>query len=148
MVAWAHCGFAFAVAAVLVLWLWSSGRAQRREPFIMACAWLVVTLAALAAAYAVPWEAYLPWADAATMSDLPPTRQSDNEGPFPELMGLRAHYPQGAADPAWPQPLRSRRSLVLAWVHVLLGPLGLLGALFASRIHRSRQGKDGQRQGE
>jgi len=148
MMAWGHRAFAFAVAGALVLWLWRSGSAQRREPSVAAVGWLIVTLAALAAAFAVPWESYLPWADAATLTDLPSTRQSDSEGPFPELIALRAHYPHGAADPAWPKPLQSRRALVLAWAHVLLGPLGLLAALFGSRIHRFRQSKESHRQRE
>lgn len=148
LLAWGHRGLALALAFVLCLWLWRAFRGQGREPLVLPLGWSAVALAAFVSAFLVPWETYLPWAEASAVTDLPATRQNEGEGPFPELIGLRGHYPVSAGDAAWPPGLRSRRGLVLAWVHVLIGPLGMLAALFASRVQRSRQPRDGQSQGE
>ncbi len=136
---WGHRAAAGALVLALALWAWRSWQRRRWQPTTLPWGWAGVVTVALSTAFVVPWEAYLPWADAAAVTDLAPTRLSETEGPFSELVGLRAHYPHGVDDPAWPAELRSRRRVVLAWVHVLAGPLGLLAALFVSRVYRARQ---------
>ena len=129
----AHCALAAAMVVTLALWFWRHGRQSGHDVRPLPWGWLCAVLGALITAFAVPWESYLPWSDAATVTELVPTQQSETEGPFPELIALRARYPNRDQDPAWPPHLRSQRGVVLAWVHMLIAPVALLGALFANR---------------
>lgn len=139
---WGHRATACVLVLLALAWVYRRCRRGGWSGTVGPVGWTAVALSAMLTAFFVPWEQFLPWSDVVTVSSLEPTRLGEAEGPFPELIGLRAHYPEGAADTAWPLHLRSRRGLVLAWVHVLVGPLGALAALFVRRMNRSRNSKD------
>lgn len=142
VLAWGHAIGAALLLSGTAIWVYRTWSREGPSRSLGAMGWAVIALAATITSLLVPWKTFLPWSDVATVSDLEPARLSDGEGPFPELTAVRAHYPVGAADPAWPQSLRSRRASVLAWVHVLIGPLGALAALFVRRVSRVRYSKD------
>jgi hypothetical protein len=142
LLVWGHRAAALILVLVAALWVYRKWRRYGWQGTIGPVGWLVVALSATMTAFFVPWEQFLPWSDVVTVAQLEPTRLGEAEGPFPELIALRSHYPNGAADLAWPEALRSRRGSVLAWVHVLVGPLGALAALFVRRMNRVRHGKD------
>ena len=143
VLAWGHRVGAALLLLGTALWLYRTWRREGSSRSLGPMGWALVALAATLTALLVPWHQFLPWSDVATINDLEPARLGDDEGPFPELTAVRAHYPVGAADLAWPPNLRSRRAGVLAWVHVLVGPLGALAALFVRRVSRVRYSKDG-----
>lgn len=142
LLAWGHRAAALILVLVAAIWIYRKWRRRGWAGSVGAMGWAAVVLSSTVTAFFVPWEQFLPWSDVVTVAHLEPTRLGEGEGPFPELMALRAHYPKGAADLAWPSSLRSRRGSVLAWVHVLVGPLGALAALFVRRMNRVRQSKD------
>jgi len=142
LLVWGHRTAALVLVLVAAVWVYWKWRRYGWNGTIGPVGWFVVGLSATLTAFLVPWEQFLPWSDVVTVAQLEPTRLGEAEGPFPELIGLRSHYPKGIADLAWPEALRSRRGSVLAWVHVLVGPLGALAALFVRRMNRVRHGKD------
>lgn len=142
VLAWGHRAGATLLLLGTAIWVYRVWRREGPSRSLGALGWAVIALAATITSLLVPWQNFLPWSDVATVTDLEPARLGDAEGPFPELTAVRAHYPIGAADGAWPQSLRSRRASVLAWVHVLIGPLGALAALFVRRVSRVRYTKD------
>lgn len=135
--AWGHRAAGLAMAAVILRWAFVAWR-RKAGNGAATLGWVALLGAVLVSGFLAPWERYLPWSDAVTVNDLAPTRLSESEGPFPELVGVRGRYPLEANDPAWPVESRSRRGPVFAWLHVLVGPLGALAALFVRQVHRSR----------
>lgn len=142
VLAWGHRAGAMLLVVGAGLWVYGTWRREGSSRSLGPLGWALVAVAATVTSFLVPWHQFLPWSDVATINDLEPARLGDGEGPFPELTAVRAHYPLGAADQAWPAGLRSRRAGVLAWVHVLVGPLGALAALFVRRVSRVRYNKD------
>jgi hypothetical protein len=139
---WGHRVAALVLLLAAAAWVYRRGRQRGWSRTIGPIGWFAVALSATLTAFFVPWEQFLPWSDVVTVAQLEPTSLGESEGPFVELIALRAHYPDSASDLAWPVALRSRRGLVLAWVHVLVGPLGALAALFVRRMNRIRNSKD------
>ncbi len=148
VLAWSHRLIALVALVSVSLWAWQAWRRRQTQPPILPIGWALLLAVALATSFLVPWQDYLPWSQAVRTADLTPTRQGDREGPFQELIGLRAVYPADTGDGAWPTHLSSQRGSVLAWVHALIGPIGMLAALVVQRVHRVRQPRERQRQRE